>query len=360
MGPQFGAIRQLATAGGEGASDVLGLRDQLARRPNASHDAEHFLRVDPPRHTQFRSMVATDFTQPAIQEFEPLVREVVREAFDAIDPLEPIDLVEHLAMPIPLYVVAHFLGVPRQYRERFKQWTDVVMRFNDGLRDASPAEIVALDDALSSMYEYFGTRLSVVGADEANGFLRHITAGTVDGEPLSPDTLQTLCRVVLVGGNETTRHLLSGGVHALAEHPDQRALLVDQPTRIPDAVEEMLRWTSPSRHVCRTATARIELHGEVIEPGDYVMALLASANRDERTWPDADRFDVTRPTRPRHLAFAHGPHTCLGQHLPRLEAKVFFEELLTRFPDYEVVEPPVRNDLVVLNGIDRLMVRLQP
>lgn len=363
MGPQFGALQQIMRSSSADIPEtrLLAIRDALARRPNAAYDAEHFLRVDPPRHTKLRAIVATDFTPNAIERFAPFVRQVVNEAFDSIeDPSLPIDLVEQLAMPIPLYVVAHLLGVSRLDRPRFKQWTDVVMRYNDGLGEAPPHEIEALDDALSAMYEYFEERLARTDDADSNAFLRHLVGGRIDGQPLSRESLQTLCRVVLVGGNETTRHLLSGGVLALANHPEQRELLARDSAAIPNAVEEMLRWTTPSRHVCRTANVRVELHGSVIEPGDYVMALLASANRDETIWSDADRFDVTRPPRPRHLAFAHGPHTCLGQHLPRLEAIVFFEELLRRYPHYEVVGDPEPNDLVVLNGIDRLSVRLAP
>jgi cytochrome P450 len=256
--------------------------------------------------------------------------------------------------------VARMLGIRREDRLLFKTWTDTVMRFNDGVGDATPAEIEDLSATLRAMYDYFEARLETGAAAVDAELLAQLVGGTIGDEPMSMPSMQTLCRVILVGGNETTRHLMSNTALALAEHPEQRALLIDRPEVWTTAIEEFLRWSTPSRHICRTAKVRTEIAGQAIEPGDYVMALLASANRDETVWPDADVFDVTRSVRPRHMSFAWGAHMCLGQHLPRLEAKIVLSELLRRYPEYEVAGPPRRGSLMILDGLESLQLRLHP
>jgi cytochrome P450 family 142 subfamily A polypeptide 1 len=162
---------------------------------------------------------------------------------------------------------------------------------------------------------------------------------------------------VVVGGNETTRHLMSGAAFALAMHPDQRALLAESPELLPVAIEEFLRWVTPVRHVCRTTNRPIEIQGQKIQAGEYVMALLGSANRDEQVWEDAAVFDVTRPVHPMHLAFTYGTHMCLGQHVTRLETRIVFEELLRRFPNYAITGEVRRRPMILLNGIEELPIR---
>jgi len=164
-----------------------------------------------------------------------------------------------------------------------------------------------------------------------------------------------------VAGNETTRHLLTGGAVALSEHPDQRAALASAPEGLPGAVEECLRWVTPVHAFCRTPTEDLDVGGVPVAAGDYLVMLYASANRDESVFgPTADRFDVTRPVQPTHLAFGFGEHLCLGASLARLEARVFFEELLSRYPAYEVLGPPVRVPSTIVASVAELPVRLVP
>jgi cytochrome P450 len=159
------------------------------------------------------------------------------------------------------------------------------------------------------------------------------------------------CMSLLVAGNETTRHLLSGSVALLAEHPDQRTALREQPSLLPGAVEECLRVVTPIQAMVRTATRDSELGGQEVAAGDWLVLLYASANRDESVFgPDADRFDVTRPANPAHLAFGFGEHLCLGASLARLEARVFLEDLLARFPAFEVRGEPTWTRSTLVRG----------
>jgi cytochrome P450 len=362
MGPQYAAVAQVHSPGdlAERTRAVLAARDVNARKSSASPDAEHLLRIDPPRHGQVRDLIKSQFTPRRIADWETFIRDLAEEAFDALPADRELDFVEAVATPIPLYVVARLLGVDRRDRPLFKRWTDTVMWFNDGVGNAGPEEIAELEDALRAMYEYFRIRLEAGAPALDSEFLAQLVGGEIDGEPMTLPSMQTLCRVILVGGNETTRHLMSGAALALAQHPEQRELLIEQPELLDGAVEEFLRWTTPSRHVCRTATVRTEIAGQTIESGEYVMALLASANRDETVWPDADRLDVTRPIRPRHMSFAWGTHMCLGQHLPRLEAKVVLGELLRRFPRYALAGEPRQGRLLILDGLESLPMVMSP
>ena len=178
-------------------------------------------------------------------------------------------------------------------------------------------------------------------------------AGELNGEPLTELDLLTYCKFLLVAGTETTRNLISSGTELLSEHPDQRRLLIDAPELLPDAVEEMLRITSPVLAFCRTARADTQIRGQQIAAGDYVAMLYASANRDEGIWPDPDRFDVLRRQERPHVAFGFGPHVCLGASLARMEARVLFEELLHVYPDFQVTGPAVRGESTLVAIVER-------
>jgi cytochrome P450 len=181
------------------------------------------------------------------------------------------------------------------------------------------------------------------------------------GRPLTDDDMFAWLLTLLVAGNETTRTLLSGAIVALDRHPEQRSLLAAEPELLPNAVEECLRWVTPVQTFCRTVVADTEVGGTTVHEGDYLIMLYASGNRDDRAYgPTADRFDVEREVNPAHLAFGFGEHLCLGAALARLEARVFFEELLARYPEYEVAGPAVRVPSTLVAGVHSLPVVLAP
>jgi cytochrome P450 len=179
-------------------------------------------------------------------------------------------------------------------------------------------------------------------------------AGERHGAPLTERDLLTYCKFLLVAGTETTRNLISSGTELLSEHADQRRLLIDEPALLPNAVEEMLRITSPVLAFCRTARADTQIREQQIAAGDYVAMLYASANRDEDIWPDPDRFDVLRRQDRPHVAFGFGPHVCLGANLARMEARVLFDELLRAFPDFQVTGSAVRGESTLVAMVSKL------
>ena len=181
----------------------------------------------------------------------------------------------------------------------------------------------------------------------------------IDGQGLSEEELLGFCFVLVVAGNDTTTNLVANGAVLLAEHPDERALLVKETARIPSAIEEMLRYESPAQALPRIARREVELHGTTIPAGAQVRLLWGSANRDERAFPDPDRFDATRDARG-HLAFGQGIHFCLGAHLARLEARVAFEELLARIPDYRLAEPPTWRPSIWARAHPAVRVEFEP
>ena len=255
---------------------------------------------------------------------------------------------EHIAAPLPLLVIAELLGMQHVDQAQFRAWSDETIKAADGGR----ADMAAIGDFVHFMMHGIAEHRS----DPRDDILQLIVDAEVDGERLSDGELIVFCMSLLVAGNETTRNLVSGGTVALAEHPDQRAWLADSPAeRAANAVEEMLRWVTPVKAFARTATVDTEIAGRAIAAGDYLVMLYASGNRDTGAFgPRAHEFDISRTPDPAHLAFGFGGHLCLGAGLARLETRIVIEELLIRFPDYELTSEPVRLQSTLMNGIERL------
>jgi cytochrome P450 family 130 len=287
---------------------------------------------DPPRHTALRLIVSRAFTPRRIAELETRIREIARSLIDRIDVDQEFDLVREFAAPLPSSVMCELLGVPDAHREDFRSWTEAFLELT------SPADIATRAD---NIYGLFGELLAARRVDPQDDLISALLAAEVDGERLSEDDLLGFCFLLLIAGNDTTTVLIGNGTELLARHPDQRALLVAEPTLIPAAVEEMLRIEAPTQALPRTTTRDVEMHGVTIPADSRVMFLWGAANLDEREFPDAERFDVRRNA-VRHLGFGHGIHFCLGAPLARLESRIAFEELLRRMPVFEVAEQPER------------------
>ena len=291
------------------------------------------LHMDPPRHRAWRSILNREFTPRAVSGMENTIRARACELLDAIPSGEVVDLVEVLAAPLPVQVICDLLGVPDASRTDFRRWSDAAILASDGTSDLPP-------DALNDVMELlvFLEQLALdKQAHPADDIVSLLVGTQIEDRPMSPGELVTFNMSLLVAGNETTRHLISGGMMALAEHPDQRRAIAADPSAIPTAVEECLRWVTPIQQFARTATRDTELAGAPVAEGDYLVMLYASGNRDEVAFgPTADQFDARRPVVVPNLAFGFGEHLCLGAALARLETRVLFEELLRRFPDYEI------------------------
>ena len=318
--------------------------------------AGSLLHLDPPMHADYRKLLNREFTPRAVGRMEAAVRSAVTTAFDALPvgalSVDDVDFVQGVASPVPVAVIADLLGMTDHDPAVLRRWSDATIEVSDNPSDEVLASVMEFAAFLDG---HVRRRFASPGDD----LLSLLATSHVGEVPLTPQQVQMFCLTLVVAGNETTRSLLSGGALALAEHPDQRAALAADPSLLPGAVEECLRWTSPIQAFCRTAVTDVEVAGTPVSAGDYLVLLYASGNRDERVFgPTADRFDVTRPASPTHLAFGFGEHLCLGASLARMEARLVFEELLRRHPTYEITSDPVYVPSTLTRSLESLPVRL--
>jgi cytochrome P450 len=283
--------------------------------------------TDPPVHRDLRRMLLDVFKPTAMEALEPVIRSHVRELLDRIPVGEPFDLVETVAAPLPTWVVGELLGTPPAERVRLEHLVDALVAYSDadaGFDDTGAAAMMA---GFSFFAELADARRAALGPDLVSAFL----SGLVQDRPLESGEVIQSTYVLLVAGTETVRNVISNGILALAQHPEQLQRLREDPTLMEPAVEEMLRWISPVNYFTRTATVDAELGGAQIQAGDKVMLHFAAANRDEAVFgTDSDKFRIDRDPNP-HVAMGVGEHYCLGAHLGRLESRLFFEEFLSRF-----------------------------
>ena len=287
--------------------------------------------MDPPRHDRLRGLISRGFTARPMAAYEPRVRESARELFEAFETSGSCDLVASVAAPLPMRVIGDLVGVDAADRPQFVEWSDHVV--HQDLND--PESIQAARDANANLVASFGALLEARRREPKEDLVSALLAAEVDGERLTETELVGFIFLLIVAGSETTTNLIGHTAAVLARHPDQRALLLEDPAKVPGAIEELLRFESPVHGLARTLTGDVELHGVTMRRGERVQLLYGSANRDEREFADPDRFDVTRKIE-RHLAFAHGIHYCLGAALARLEGRVVLEELLARIPDWQL------------------------
>lgn len=321
--------------------------------PAGMEEAVSIIQMDPPAHNRHRKLVMSAFKPHFVAGLEPRVRTIARATLDAVDPGGTVDFVESIAVPLPMLVIAELIGVPASDLERFRRWSDAIIEAGNG---GATAEVL---ENVGELFAYFAASLGEHAARPREDIITMLQQAELDGERLSEGEILMFLMTLLIAGNETTRNLIAGGGRALAEHPAQRAALAADPARIPEAVEEMLRWVSPVRSFIRCAVADATLAGRTIRAGDYVVLFYGSGNRDEAVFGEtADRFDVTRPDASRHVAFGFGEHLCLGAALARLEARVLFEELLARWPAWEIAGEVEPLQSCLMNGLVQMPVRL--
>jgi len=324
---------------------------RLAGKGAADADAPSIIRMDPPEHNRHRKIVMDAFTPRVTGGLEGRIREIARESLDPIELGRVTDFVSAVSVPLPMFIIAELLGVPKSDFDDFKRWSDALIEAGSGGVDENTAPVLA------EIFAYITGKAVERRAAPRDDLLSRIIGAQIEGDSLSDPEIVIFCLTLLVAGNETTRNLISGGMKALFDNPDQWALLRNNRALIPGAVEEMLRFVTPVRNFVRRVMVDTELHGKKLEAGQYVLLVYGSANRDESVFgDDAESFDITRKDARRHIAFGFGEHLCLGASLARLEVRVLFEELLDRFSEIELAGEIERLPSRLINGVSSMPV----
>jgi cytochrome P450 len=299
------------------------------------------IHMDPPDHTRLRGLVNKAFTPKTVEAMAGHIQEIINSLLDAVRSHGRMDLIEDFAYPLPVTVIAEMLGVPAEDRARFKHWSDEVSVVLGG--DVAALSETALRRATTAREEladYFKDIVRQRRKNPGTDLISALTQAEEEGGKLSEDELYSTVVLLLVAGNETTTNLIGNGMLALLRHPDEMRKVWDSPSRVPTAVEEMLRFDSPVQLTTRMAKTDLEIQGTKIQKGDWLYLVVGAANRDPAQFPDPDRFDVTR-TENKHIAFGAGAHFCLGAPLARLEAQIAVRALRDHFPTLRVGEETI-------------------
>lgn len=300
--------------------------------------------MDDPQHFRRRALVARGFTPRRVRGHEDNLRVMCDAIIDKVCERGECDFVWDIAAPLPLLVIGEMLGFhPRDYDDLLR-WSDDMIRGTSQTADAD-----ALAKTMQAGIEWREFQLGVVkdrrAREPQDDLVSILCHSEIDGERLDDEAIVSETLLILIGGDETTRHVISRGMLALLERPDQQAILAADPGKIEVGVEELLRFVSPILNMARTVTTEVEVAGQTMREGDQVIMIYPSANRDEDVFADGQRLNVERQPNP-HIAFGFGPHFCLGASLARLELKVMFERLLARLPDIRLADSaalPFRN-----------------
>jgi cytochrome P450 len=320
---------------------------------NEMASAKTIAAADPPQHTRMRRIVSRGFTPPRIKEMADAINDIVDRCLSGIADLPSFDLVERLAVPLPVEMICHILGIDRSEYSRAKRWSDAFAAAAGGEFN-SPAERHEL--MLSNIKEfstYFVPLIEARRVEPRNDLVSAMVAA-IDNESLTNVETLMVAITIMVAGNETTTNLIGNTVVELLSNPDQLKLLLDDPSLLPNTVDEANRLTAPIQFAFREATEDTEVAGTTIPKGAIIALHMAAANRDPRQFDDPDRFLITRPTA-KNLSFGHGIHFCLGAHLAGQEARAAIGGLLPYLDRLELTDAPLqRNPTALLNGWRRV------
>ena len=328
-----------------------------APRPHGRH-LPMIISMDGREHTLRRKLVSSGFTPRRVRGHEATVRRICTQIIDRVAPKGACDFVWDIAAPLPLLLIADMLGFPPESYDDLLRWSDDLIR---GTTNDDPA---AMEVAAEAMLAFRALQLEVIADRRSrppqNDLISILCHAEIDGERLDDESIINESLLILIGGDETTRHVVTDGMLALLERPDQWAILRDDPSAMEVGVEELLRWVSPIKNMSRTVTRDLELHDQTLHEGDQVVLMYPAANRDPAVFDDPDRLDVRRDPNP-HLAFGFGPHFCMGASLARLELLVMFTELTRRLPDLHLAgEPMPRRSSNFISGPEAMPVAFTP
>ncbi len=292
------------------------------------------INTDPPDHNRRRGIISAGFTPRRVAAHEPFLREKVDGLIDAVVARGECDLVRDIATPLPMLMIGELMGLPESDYDQLLEWSDLFATGGDEVREEVGPAVVDYANYIMKIIES-----PRAGQGASEDLVSLVVNAEFEGERLTDHDLIFETMLVLVGGDETTRHVISGGFEALMRHRDQWDALREDRSLLPGAIEEMLRWVTPIQNMNRTATRDVELGGQAIREGDRLLLLYPSGNRDERVFENAGTFDIRRDPNP-HMAFGgYGRHHCLGAQLARLELTVLFDALLDRLPDIALADP---------------------
>lgn len=304
--------------------------DPAASGPHA-HRTMSFLAMDPPRHGRMRGLVSRGFTPRRVLDLEPRIREIATGYIDEVLERGSFDLVADLAGGLPMDVISELVGVPPEDRAELRRLSDLLVHREDGVMDVPQAGV----EAALHLAGYYAEMIAARRAQRTDDLTSALIDAELDGDRLSDDDITSFLFLMVVAGNETTTKLLGNAWYWAWRNPDERAKPFADPGRVPEWVEETLRYDTSSQMLARVATTDLTVRGTTIPAGDRVLLLVGSANRDEAVFPDPDRYDIGRDTGDL-ASFGFGRHFCLGASLARLEARVCLEELVRRVADYDV------------------------
>jgi cytochrome P450 family 142 subfamily A polypeptide 1 len=372
--PAFAWMREHAPAYFDESSGVWGITRyhdvrEISKDPDTYSNAggirpdgfplPMMIETDAPEHVRRRRLVSEGFTPKRIRESEAGIRDICDAIIDRVCEQGSADFVNDIVAPLPMIVIGNMLGVAPEDRDDLLRWSD------DMLKSLGSPDPTAIDTAAVAAMEYAEYITAVAEqrrrdsqSDDLIGTLVH---AEIEGNRLDEGSIIYESLLILIGGDETTRHVISGGMYELLRHPDQRERLAADRSLLPAAVEEMLRWVSPIKNMARTLTRDVELHGETLREGQKLLLLYPSANRDPAVFDDPETFDITR-TPNDHMAFGFGSHFCLGNRLARMELHVMFERLLDRLPDLALSDPaePPKRAANFVSGYETMPVVFTP
>ncbi len=294
----------------------------------------YMIDMDDPAHILRRKLVNSGFTRKRVMDKVPAIENLCDALIDAVCERGECDFVRDIAAPLPMAVIGDMLGVLPEERDKLLQSDDLVC----GL--SSTVDELTIQKLMDTFAAYTAFTMEVIADRRANptdDLFSVLVNAEVEGQRMSDDEIVFETLLILIGGDETTRHTLSGGTEQLLRHRDQWEALVAQPDLLPGAIEEMLRWTSPVKNMCRTLTADTEFHGTSLKAGEKIMLMFESANFDESVFGDPENFRIDRNPNS-HLAFGFGTHFCLGNQLARLELKIMLTKVLSRLPDLRLAD----------------------
>jgi cytochrome P450 len=320
------------------------LRQRLASKgldSLAQDRVRSMIHMDPPDHTRLRGLVSKAFTPKSVEAMAGRIQEIVNDLLEAVKSQGQMDLIEDFAYPLPVTVIAEMLGVPTEDRARFKHWSDEVSVVLGGdVAALSEKALRRATTAREELADYFQDIVRQRRKNPGIDLISALTQAEEEGGKLSEDELYSTVVLLLVAGNETTTNLIGNGMLALLRHPEEMQKIWESPSRVPAAVEEMLRFDSPVQLTTRMAKTDLEIQGTRIPKGDWLYLVVGAANRDPAQFPEPDRFDVARVEN-KHIGFGAGAHFCLGAPLARLEAQIAVSSLREHFPKLRLGEETV-------------------